>query len=122
MSVRLHLPFPMNTDNPQPFLYWPGKCARPFQCWEIPYKKEKRKKKKNINPHIILLQKNDIFSGFRGKDKKGTYFPHQRSSSVVSSLTTRLSLGERPVFAPERVASAPVDVMNDPFSYFMACS
>lgn len=51
-----------------------------------------------------------------------THFPHQRSFSVVSSLTTLLSLGDRPVFAPERVANAPVDVMNDPFSYFIACS
>lgn len=51
-----------------------------------------------------------------------TYFPHQSSSAIVSSLTTRLSLGERPVFAPDKVASAPVDVMNEPFSYFIACS
>lgn len=51
-----------------------------------------------------------------------TYFPHQSSFSVVSSLTTRLSLGARPVFAPESVAKAPLDVMNDPCSYFMACS
>lgn len=51
-----------------------------------------------------------------------TYFPHQSSSVVVSSLTTRLSLGERPVLAPDRVAKAPLDVINDPCSYFMACS
>jgi hypothetical protein len=33
-----------------------------------------------------------------------------------------LSLGERPVLAPDSVASAPVDVMNEPFSYLIACS
>ena len=51
-----------------------------------------------------------------------TYFPHQSSSSVVSSLTTRLSLGDRPVFAPDRVAKAPLAVINVPFSYLIACS
>ena len=55
-------------------------------------------------------------------DKRGTYFPHQSSDAVVSSLTTRLSLGDRPVLAPDNVANAPVDVTNDPFSYFIACS
>jgi hypothetical protein len=51
-----------------------------------------------------------------------TYFPHQSSLSVTSSLTTRLSLGERPVLAPESVANAPLDVTKDPFSYLIACS
>lgn len=51
-----------------------------------------------------------------------THFPHQRSASVTSSFTTRLSLGDRPVLAPESVAKAPVAVMKDPFSYFIACS
>lgn len=55
-------------------------------------------------------------------DKRGTYFPHQSSDAVVSSLTTRLSLGDRPVLAPDNVANAPFDVTNDPFSYFIACS
>ena len=41
---------------------------------------------------------------------------------MVWSLTTRLSLGDRPVLAPERVANAPLDVMKDPCSYLMACS
>jgi len=41
---------------------------------------------------------------------------------VVSSLTTRLSLGDLPVFAPESVAKAPDDAMNEPFSYLIACS
>lgn len=51
-----------------------------------------------------------------------TYFPHQSSFAVVSSLTTRLSLGDRPVLAPESVAKAPLDVMNEPFSFWIACS
>ena len=51
-----------------------------------------------------------------------THFPHQSSLSVFSSLTTRLSFGDRPVLAPERVASAPTEVKNEPFSYLMACS
>ena len=32
------------------------------------------------------------------------------------SSTTRLSKGERPVFAPEKAANAPVDKMAEPFS------
>lgn len=48
--------------------------------------------------------------------------PHQSSCAEASSLTMRLSLGDRPVLAPDSVASAPVDVMNDPFSYLIACS
>ena len=38
------------------------------------------------------------------------------------SRTTRLSLGDRPVLAPERVARAPLDVMKEPCSYLIACS
>jgi hypothetical protein len=52
----------------------------------------------------------------------GEPLPHQSSCAAASSLTTRLSLGERPVLAPDSVASAPVDVMNEPFSYLIACS
>ena len=51
-----------------------------------------------------------------------TYLPHHKSFSEESSRTTRLSLGDRPVLAPERVASAPVEVTNDPLSYLIACS
>ena len=53
---------------------------------------------------------------------RGTYFPHHKSSFEVSSFTTRLSLGDRPVLAPDSVASAPVDVMYEPFSNLIACS
>ena len=53
---------------------------------------------------------------------KNAYFPHQSSFSVALSLTTRLSLGDRPVLAPESVANAPLEVINDPFSYLIACS
>jgi hypothetical protein len=48
--------------------------------------------------------------------------PHHSSCAATLSLTTRLSLGDRPVLAPDSVASAPVDVMNEPFSYSIACS
>lgn len=42
--------------------------------------------------------------------------PHHTSFSDPSSLTIRLSSGERPVFAPEYAVIAPVDVMADPVS------
>lgn len=42
--------------------------------------------------------------------------PHQMSFSEFSSLTIRLSSGERPVFAPEYAVSAPLDVMAEPDS------
>ena len=42
--------------------------------------------------------------------------PHQMSFSEFSSLTIRLSRGERPVFAPEYAVSAPLDVMAEPDS------
>lgn len=42
--------------------------------------------------------------------------PHQMSFSEPSSLTIRLSSGERPVFAPEYAVSAPLDVMAEPDS------
>ena len=58
----------------------------------------------------------------RARDGGDTHLPHQSSCAAASSLTTRLSLGERPVLAPDSVASAPVDVMNEPFSYLIACS
>ena len=57
-----------------------------------------------------------------GERERETHFPHHRSCSVVSSRTTRLSLGDRPVLAPERVARAPLDVMKEPCSYLIACS
>jgi hypothetical protein len=42
--------------------------------------------------------------------------PHQTSLSELSSLTIRLSNGDRPVFAPEYAVKAPVEVMADPVS------
>lgn len=48
--------------------------------------------------------------------------PHQMSLSEPSSLTMRLSEGERPVFAPEYADNAPVDVMAEPVSYTNASS
>ena len=36
--------------------------------------------------------------------------PHHTLSTLVDSSTMRLSLGERPVLAPDRTASAPVEV------------
>lgn len=42
--------------------------------------------------------------------------PHHTSFSDPSSLTIRLSSGERPVFAPEYAVIAPVEVMADPVS------
>lgn len=42
--------------------------------------------------------------------------PHQMSLSEPSSLTIRLSEGERPVFAPEYAERAPEDVMAEPVS------
>ena len=42
--------------------------------------------------------------------------PHQTSFSEPSSLTTRLSSGDRPVFAPEYAVKAPVEVMAEPVS------
>lgn len=48
--------------------------------------------------------------------------PHQTSFSEPSSLTIRLSRGERPVFAPEYAVKAPVEVMAEPVSYTKASS
>jgi hypothetical protein len=42
--------------------------------------------------------------------------PHQTSFSDDSSLTIRLSEGERPVLAPEYAVNAPLDVMAVPVS------
>ena len=42
--------------------------------------------------------------------------PHQTSFSEPSSLTIRLSEGERPVFAPEYADRAPLEVMAEPVS------
>lgn len=42
--------------------------------------------------------------------------PHQISFSEPSSLTIRLSRGERPVLAPEYAVKAPVEVMAEPVS------
>ena len=42
--------------------------------------------------------------------------PHQTSFSEPSSLTTRLSSGERPVLEPEYAVKAPVEVMAVPVS------
>ena len=46
--------------------------------------------------------------------------PHQILSVEVSSSTIRLSLGDRPVFAPEEVAMAPALVIADPVSLILA--
>lgn len=48
--------------------------------------------------------------------------PHQISFSESGSLTMRLSSGDRPVFAPEKVVNAPVEVMAEPVSYTNASS
>lgn len=40
--------------------------------------------------------------------------PHQISSLLPSSKTIRLSFGERPVFFPEKLISAPLDEMTAP--------
>lgn len=42
--------------------------------------------------------------------------PHHMSFSELSSLTTRLSAGDRPVFAPEYAVSAPLEVIAVPVS------
>lgn len=42
--------------------------------------------------------------------------PHHTSSCEPSSLTMRLSEGDRPVFAPEYADNAPDEVMADPVS------
>ena len=42
--------------------------------------------------------------------------PHHISFSELSSLTTRLSDGERPVLAPEYADRAPDEVMAEPVS------
>lgn len=47
---------------------------------------------------------------------------HQMSASVSGSRTTRLSLGVRPVLAPDSVASAPLDTRWLPGSYSSACT
>lgn len=47
--------------------------------------------------------------------------PHQMSSLLPSSYTIRLSLGERPVFLPEKLINAPLDEMTAP-SFMMASS
>ena len=48
--------------------------------------------------------------------------PHHTLASDVGSATTRLSFGDRPVLAPERTASAPVLVSDEPFSFCSAAS
>ena len=48
--------------------------------------------------------------------------PHQTSDSEPSSLTMRLSEGERPVLAPEYADRAPVEVMAEPVSCMRASS
>ena len=48
--------------------------------------------------------------------------PHHTSFSEPSSLTIRLSRGERPVLAPEYAVKAPVEVMAEPVSYTKASS
>ena len=48
--------------------------------------------------------------------------PHHTLSSDWGSTTTRLSLGERPVLAPERTDRAPVEVRNVPCSRRSAAS
>ena len=42
--------------------------------------------------------------------------PHQISFSELSSLTIRLSRGDRPVLAPEYAVNAPLEVMAEPVS------
>src|SRR6476660_4399749 len=43
----------------------------------------------------------------------GTFtFPHHTSALESECSTTRLSLGERPVFSPEKAISAPVSAMS----------
>ena len=89
-------------------------------------KLRKWEKKKNKDIHrdrskASIFNSKLVKSGERER-VVSTHFPHQSSFSVTSSLTTRLSLGERPVLAPDSVANAPVEVMNDPFSYLIACS
>jgi hypothetical protein len=54
--------------------------------------------------------------------EQSTHLPHHSSFAAASSLTTRLSLGERPVLAPDSVASAPVDVMKEAILHLTACS
>lgn len=48
--------------------------------------------------------------------------PHQTLFSDPSSLTIRLSRGDRPVFAPEYAVKAPVEVIAEPVSYTNASS
>src|SRR5688572_25026117 len=48
--------------------------------------------------------------------------PHHTSSRTSGSSTTRLSVGERPVFFPDIAMSAPVDEIADPFSNRSAAS
>jgi len=48
--------------------------------------------------------------------------PHQTLASLPGSTTTRLSFGDRPVFAPDRTDSAPVAVRKEPFSFCSAAS
>lgn len=48
--------------------------------------------------------------------------PHHTFFSDPSSLTIRLSRGDRPVFAPEYAVIAPVDVMAEPVSKTRASS
>jgi hypothetical protein len=48
--------------------------------------------------------------------------PHQMSSRISGSSTTRLSVGLRPVFLPEYAMRAPVEEIVDPFSNLRAAS
>ncbi len=56
------------------------------------------------------------------KKEVGVTADHQISFSVLGSRTTRLSLGERPVLAPDSVASAPELTRCVPGSYCRACA
>jgi hypothetical protein len=71
---------------------------------------------------LLLHDVFDVREIYARKLDEYAYLPHHKSSWEESSLTTRLSRGDRPVLAPERVARAPVEVMKDPFSYLIACS
>ena len=97
---------------------------RPSQYLENPWENAMLLQKISCSTyHIISLVRFSAYKGIHKTDStmsalksRGTYFPHHMSSFEVSSFTTRLSLGDRPVLAPDSVASAPVDVMYEPFS------
>lgn len=62
--------------------------------------------------HVIVIQTKKLTSGVMAL----LTGPHQTSFSEDSSLTTRLSEGDRPVFAPEYAVRAPLDVTAEPLS------